>query len=990
MTDPIEKVRELVDAFRRNLRQLTAGSSAYQETEARVEFIDPLFVALGWDMANLKGLPVVRRDVLRELSQKGSRPDYSFRVSGETWFFLEAKRPSIDIRTSRDSAFQIRSYGFTAGHPVGVLTNFRTLRVYNTSLPPRNDDDADVALLLSVDYEDFEARYQEISDLIGRQSVESGKLAEKFPRFQGVNPASALFFGRINRWRLQIATDLLARYPKLSGDELSDLSQKLINRLIFMRMCEDRGIEGEEMLRKTVVAGGFVELRSLFRVLDKRYNTGLFRAEGDGFQDTHELSSKVLETIVDEIYAPSSPYSFGVLDADFLGQVYERFLVDRLEVGEDGVVRLQPKPVYENREVVTTPQPLVDEIVRRSVAHRVESLGGTPEGFMKALLDLRVLDIAVGSGRFLLRVFDELVSAAVDASVRLGRKEDYYQVAEGDYRLSFGRKRDILNRCLYGIDIDFNAVEVARFSLLVRLLEQEGAGTLPLGDKILPDLDGNIIWGNTVVGIGFASPDQDVQRRTRPIDWAEVGLPASFDIVVGNPPYMKTEDMIEFNNHEFEYFKLTYSTPFKQFDKYFVFLERALTALSDGGTCGLVVPNKWLTGVAGKRVRELLAAEWAQEIVDFGTENVFEGNLAYVCLLLLYRDGGVPVKYRYVRSFDDFMKAPADKGMPMSRSAIPASGAAWLLPGDGNEALILNTLARNSVPLGDIASVKNGIQTSADGVFLISNHSVVGDRVVFYQGGRHWEIEAAITRPHIKDSDVVSSYRNVHADCLVIFPYMGKAGKAVLISPADMEKEYPLALAYLEEHRAILDARKMTRKDAEAFYAFGRHQALETVFHKPKIIYSVNQRGEKYGIDNAGTSYASGGTAGEVAIASPKAGYALEFILGLLNQWPIEVFARKRGSPFKGGWFSRGSAVIVDVPVPALDLVGNPQHIDLHSRIVILVNDMIKDQGDLGGALGREREEVIRRMAIRRAKLTTAFNEIWGLPDHALEAPAPR
>lgn len=982
MTSSQAAIAVLVERFRKDFSNLTHSGDKYQETEVRVEYIDPLFSALGWDTANAQGIPKPRRDVLREPSKRGKRPDYLFRVRGVEWFYVEAKRPSVDIRTHLESAFQIRTYGFTQGHSIGVLTNFRTLRIYDTLHPLRPGDDADTALILSVDFPDFEARFSEIDQLLGRHSVASGFLAENFPRPQGTSPASKLFFERLNDWRLRICADLHARYPNLSGDELSDLSQKLINRIVFIRMCEDRGIEGEEVLR-TAAKGGFVELRTLFRTLDKRYNTGLFRVDGDGFQKACELSSNVLTIIVDEIYAPNAPYSFGVLDADFLGQVYERFLIDRLVV-DGGEVRLQPKPAYENREVVTTPQPLVDEIVRRAVAHRLQEVRDTPALVMDAIRGLKVLDIAVGSGRFLLRAFDELVSIAAEACVAAGRMDDVYCVEEGDYRLRFGQKCDILRMCLYGIDIDYHAVEVARFSLLVRLLEDEGEGTLPAGDKILPDLDNNIVRGNTVVAGNFSSADGGVMARTSPMDWATAKLPASFDIVLGNPPYMKTEDMITFNPEEFEYFKATYETPFKQFDKYFVFLERAIAALRDDGTCGLVVPNKWLTGVAGKRLRTLLAQDLAQEIVDFGTANVFEGNMAYVCLLLLYRDAQRPLDYRYVKDIAEFLEDPVAQGVPTPRNRLPTSGDAWMLAADATEALTISTLLKNSKPLGEIAEIKNGIQTSADDVYLISNHTAVGNKVIFEKAGVRWEIEAAMTRPHIKDSGVVSSYGIVRADSLVIFPYASSNGAAVLVPPDTMMKDYPLAFAYLSSYRDRLAKRKMKLADPDAFYPFGRHQALETVFLSPKIIYSVNQRGGKYALDEVGTSYASGGTAGEVAITAPTGGYALEFILGLLNQWPMEVFARRRGSPFKGGWFSRGSAVASDFPVPNLDVVNSAADRDLHDRIVALVKALIAHHGRLPGAHGRAREDLLRKMEGDRRRLADAFNEIWELPPEAL------
>ena len=184
MADPKDTVRDLVRRFKANQSSLTASRSNYTETEARVEYIDPLFSSLGWDMLNAQGRSNLLKEVVREQSQTGRksnrRPDYTFRIAGIRKFFVEAKKPSVDIRTDKSSAFQVRSYGWTAQLPVSVLTNFRTLRVYDTTTPPHIADNADVGLLLEFDFADLEARYDELLALFGRNEVASGSIGKAF------------------------------------------------------------------------------------------------------------------------------------------------------------------------------------------------------------------------------------------------------------------------------------------------------------------------------------------------------------------------------------------------------------------------------------------------------------------------------------------------------------------------------------------------------------------------------------------------------------------------------------------------------------------------------------------------------------------------------------------------------------------------------------------------------------------------------------------
>ena len=965
-------------------------TSNYSETEARVEFIDPLFDLLGWDTNNSAGVSNGMKDVVREetlaTESPAKRPDYTFRIASIKKFFTEAKRPSVDITKHKESAFQVRSYGYTAGLPVSILTNFRTFRVYDTRLEPRAGDDADVGLLMSIDYENLPGQLPELIARFGRDEVAAGSLEKFFKTIPtGTIPVNIKFLERINRWRVRLAQDLYDRHS-LSLDALTDIAQKVVNRIIFIRMCEDRGIEGEERLRKVARKLDFIQLRELFKQLDNRYNTGLFDINADLLQSSYEIDANLFLEIVDEVYAPNSPYSFSVLDAGFLGQVYELFLMKRLAF-DGGSIVLADKPAYEGREIVTTPQPLVDEVVRRALAGKLTPPGCSGLDKLEELEALRILDVAVGSSRFLLRAFDGLVDAAIVLLRKLPPGPHLYRITSTNYKLSFEVKRDLLQKCLFGIDIDYNAVEVARFSLMVKLLEDETAATLPPGRKILPDLDRNILCGNSVVAADFPLTTGAVFEATNPFEWSTSGLPSEFDVIVGNPPYVKTEDMKAKTPDEMAYYKNTYTTPYRQFDKSFVFIEQALRKLKADGWLGMIVPNKWITIGAAEKLRELLAKHfYVAEIVDFGNEKLFEGKSAYVCLLVLAKKEQGHFFYRHIDKYSDYLAAPAEKGHLLPASVLRDFGRrAWILPGTATEEVILSKLKHSSVLLGDIADVKNGIQTSANDVFLINSYGPGGNAglVKFERDGRTWEIEEGITRPYINNSTQVISYQPITADALMIFPYqLGVSGTPVPISPAELACNYPLAWAYLQHFKTRLENRNVhPAPQPGVFYAYGRHQALETVFLSPKIVYSVNQKGDKYGIDLTGVAYASGGTAGEVAIVNPRKGYSLEFILALLNQKAMEFFLRKHGSPFGNGYFGRGSAVMNDVPVPALDLAHNPAHIAAHAAIVADVTELIQVRQELFCASGRKRPQLETRRLALHASLDSGFDALWGFTD---------
>lgn len=991
MSSPAKKLRDLVNHFESQEASVIASSSTYPETDVRVEYIDRLFSLLGWDVTNSRGLPIGIKDVIREESHitesSTKKPDYTFRINSRRKLFVEAKRPSVDIRSDRASAFQVRSYGYTAGLPISILTNFRTFRVYRTTVEPNANDGPDTALLETIEYRDYPAKFEELARRFSRDQVASGSIEREFGvSLTSTIPVNDSFLNRINNWRIRMAQDLHSRYAELTPDNLSDFTQKIINRIIFIRMCEDRGIEGRVVLREAAGRRSLVDLRALFRRMDTRYNTGLFDVSRDPLQATYAIDVDVFLSIVNEIYAPESPYNFGLLDADFFGQVYEHFLVKRLSFDTaSNTVVLVDKPLYEHREIVTTAQPLVDEVVNRAFGAKFQHLTASTGISLETIESTRVLDVAVGSGRFLLKAFDELVDAATESLRLAGDNRHLYRVTDSDYRLDFQTKSEILINCLYGIDIDYGAVEVARFSLLVRLLEDETKDTLPAGRKILPNLDDNIVWGNTVVHGNFPHTTDAVWDQTLPLDWSSKHLPELFDIIVGNPPYMKTEEMKGIHPQEMEYYKREYTTSYRQFDKYFVFIELAVSRLKSDGWLGMVVPNKWITNDAGNKLREILAAgRLIAEIVDFGNELVFDGRSIYVCLLVLAKSGVDTFSHRTIGSYQDFLSAPQDRGLLLPSSLVVAFGhRPWVLPSSSEEATILEKLMVNCIQLSDIATVTNGIQTSKNPVFVLTNFTEQGQLIAFDKGDTHWKIEKAITRPFIDDSRMVTSYQAIAADARVIFPYESSpSNKTTLISPTRLRREFPLAWAYLKSYKSVLLDRDVApTPPAGVFYAYGRDQHLETVFTTPKIVYSVAQRGNKYALDRVGVACASGGTAGEAIVCDPRNGYDLEFLLGLLNQRAIEFFLRKRGSPFRGGFFSRGTDVLSDVPVPRLDIAGNQSDKAAHASIVADVKELIRIQGRIGTASGRGLAALRTRKSTLEAQLEAKFNTLWGFGD---------
>src|SRR5258708_990955 len=409
MAQPPPQVLELLDRFERN--RDAYKSHQYNETQLRREFLDPFFKALGWDIDNEQGHAEAYKDVIHEdaikVGEATKAPDYCFRVGGTRKFFLEAKKPAVDIRHDVAPAFQLRRYAWTTKLPLSVLSDFEEFAVYDCRVKPDQRDSAAVARVLYIPYTEYAERWDEIANVFSRDAVLKGsfdKYAESSKAKRGTADVDDEFLQTIETWRKELAENLALRNKKLSQRELNFAVQRVIDRIIFLRICEGRGIENYGKLRALADGDGiYARLGQFFQQADDRYNSGLFhfRAEKGRHEPPDELTlgldldDKLLRKILKSLYYPESPYVFSALPADVLGQVYEQFLGKVIRLTEGHHAKVDDKPeVKKAGGVYYTPTYIVDYIVENTVGRLLE--GKT----QKQAAGLRILDPACGSGSF--------------------------------------------------------------------------------------------------------------------------------------------------------------------------------------------------------------------------------------------------------------------------------------------------------------------------------------------------------------------------------------------------------------------------------------------------------------------------------------------------------------------------------------------------------------------------------------------------------------
>lgn len=767
LTTLTEQVAELVQTYSNNYPQFQRAT--YNETQVRVDFVNRFFKLLGWDVDNERGLPQHLREVTHEATvvveedgvHRSKKPDYSFKVGTEVLYFLETKKPAVNLTIDAAPAFQLRRYGWSGNLKVSVLTNFTDLYIYDCSVRPREGDDIGIAMIAHYHFDEYVERFEEIYNMLSKEAVLTGQFERHFGNIQGAlrrEPFDQYFLDQIRTWRMMLGEDILCNNPNVDAETLNIFVQRVLNRTIFLRICEDRCFENYESLKAITT---YQDLRTMFAAADQKYDSGLFELLEE---DRLTVSDSVIIEIFQSLYYPNNSYEFGVIDPYIIGQIYELFLDEALVIREDGHIETQEKPeVVDSQGAVNTPKNITDIIIEETLRPLYENR--TPE----EVAQYRIADICCGSGNFLLSAFEYIVNYHIEYyrnhdRENAERRGDIYQLAGStNYILSYERKRSILKNNIFGVDIDPLAVEVSKFSLLLKALENSSleeaeAFHQRTNQRILPNLDENIKNGNSLVNMAYARFDRSVYQnvslmnKLKMFDWnAEFGN-RKFDAIIGNPPYIRVQNMVHYSREEYDFYKSNHS-PYvtaqtDTLDKYYLFIEKGLTLLNDGGMLGYIVPHKFMNIKSGAKLRELLSSNSSvKKILHFGTHQVFENRSTYTCILVLSKQGHEEFQIGFVQDWNRFLFNHDTECLTYPAAYI--SGQPWsFLP--QNIVAHLEEISQSCVPLSSLVDIFVGVQTSADQIYII--HADREDDNFIYSHDRQrreFQIEKGILRKSI-------------------------------------------------------------------------------------------------------------------------------------------------------------------------------------------------------------------------------------------------
>ncbi|QQR88196.1 MAG: N-6 DNA methylase [Flavobacteriales bacterium] len=777
MTQAKESARKEIAALATRFREQYASykRSDYNETQVRRDFIDPFFKALGWDVDNSAGNAEAYREVIHEDRVKVGKalkaPDYSFRLEGgKRLFFVEAKKPFVKVKSEIEPAYQVRRYAWSAKLPISILTDFEEFSVYDCTKRPHPEDKAAVARIKYITFEEYDTEFDFLWNTFSKEQVRKGSFDQfiKSDRGKrGTASVDAAFLESLDTWRTYLATSISLKNHDLDEESMNHVVQQTIDRIIFLRIAEDRGVEPYGELAAAIKEGGdlYQNLYQLFRRADIKYNSGLFDFKKDRTSANVVVDNKVVKTIVDELYYPKSPYEFSVLSVEILGSAYEQFLGKRIRIDNGHRARIEEKPeVRKAGGVYYTPQYIVDYIVSQTVGELVK--GRTP----KEVAELKVLDPACGSGSFLLGAYQFLLDWHKawyrEHAPLKGKKRD--ELLRPDGELTSAVKKLILTRNIYGVDLDANAVEVTKLSLLLKCMEGETAASIQHSldfahERVLPTLDENILWGNSLVDTDYYDSELDFggDKKIRPFNWQR-NFPAvfkirrpsvqqellaqarrvkqeteeqraraeellrkqgsntaleppaeyrttqgGFDAVIGNPPYVLLQNLE--TKEFFTYAANRYSTARYKIDTYQLFVERAVNLLAPNGRLGFITPNTFLKNIYAEPMRRLLLDRTKLNQILLFNYSVFAQASVDTCVFITTKASASTKSKLEVFKVDEAF-VPNSLGFVPQASFGANQRADFILDVSSADQHLLDKILGQSRPLGEPCGAYFGIQ----------------------------------------------------------------------------------------------------------------------------------------------------------------------------------------------------------------------------------------------------------------------------------------
>ena len=973
MSQRKDKLQELIERYKSFKQQ---GRLDLSSEETIRTWINELLSIFDWNVMDTSQIlqeKVLSREEKEKLIAIGStstRPDYSFKMGNQKLTFLDAKAVSVNIETSNSSAFQIKSYGWSILAPCSFLTNFEEFAIYDCTYVPKQEQSANLGrIYLKID--EYVENFELLENHLLKSNILNGTLSKIYSdtlkterNIQRLTP-DLVFAEQLSKFRLALAKDIVRNNHVLIGNNselLAYLTQVIINRIIFIRICEARKIEKDGLLLDFQGNGFWSEFKnSSYNLFFEHYDGPLF----ERVSNIHELeiSDKVLKELIDLLYYPS-PYRFDVIPTKLLSDIYEIFLSKKLVI-DGGEVSEKLKLEYiKTNGAISTPQYLVQDLLKRTI--RIDKL---IENGLDSIFRTKVLDIACGSGIFIIETFDYFQDILIEYFTRnpsANFSRLFFQ--NNDFTtLTIEGKRYLISQCIFGVDIDPEAVEVARMSLSLKVIDSseyfENYQELGVfGNQILNNVGNNIKCGNTLVSTDIIQQypeiaiNQEQLFKTNAFDYnSQEGFSevfekqGGFDYIVGNPPYVEVKNYNIEYPFMHQYIKDNYETTKNgKVDLAVAFIERSISILNDKGRLGFIVQRRFFKTDYGKAIREFISSSnLLSQVIEFESSKLFQNRVTYIATLILDKSEHETISFLNINSELEEIPSKLRSIQPFeidsSNFTTISSNGITQNPWNFEDAELLGVktdLLNRHGKLGDYASVKVGIQVLWDRAYHIKVDSINEDGTI--TGSTHLEkdikIEKDACRP-LMVNEGFYPFCNDETTTYVIFPYNTSLTTNTPILFSIFCERFPLAGNYLLRNKESIIKNVETLDDEEQWHHFTRVQNHKAVY--PKVLLPMTANDTYATVTQNPLNYCDNANMFFIDVPD-KSEINLFAIAGIINSTLFSVMARSIALSQQNGYFKFNKQFIEPIPFPKSNFINNRElitEISLISKNIKQIQD---------------------------------------------------
>ena len=914
-----QEIRLLVEKYNRIIHN-EGDIKSKEEEKTKKDLILPLFHALGWKTDDSNEVTAEERISKRWV-------DYGFRINGVPKFFLEAKALGENLDNQKFFE-QAVNYAYYKRCPWAVLTNFETIKILNAEWETPYYFSSH---FMTIKCNEFSDRFEDLW-LLSKEGFEQGsldKLAERYGKKTKKTSVDKQLLNDFTKFRDMLSKNVikLNQDKKLTQTELDESIQRILDRLIFIRNCEDRGLEEKKLWEARNETKVWKKLREVFSYYDKNYDSKLFTYDPTDSKkvhlcDTLDIDDSVLRELIECLYRTkdqSISYDFSIIDADVLGTVYEQYLSHILKKTEKRATLTENHTHKKEQGIYYTPTYIVDYIVRSTLGELLKNENIDAER-------IKVLDPACGSGSFLIKAFDVL-----DEHYRKNDKDYSQTQLDLETGTTFTRKVKILQNNIFGVDLDKQAVEITQLNLLLKIAEK--------GHR-LPLLEQNIRCGNSLIDDGNLAGDKAFKWEER---FKEIMREGGFDIVIGNPPYVRQEELSEIK----PYLEANYETYQGTADLFVYFFEKELKILKEDGYFGMIVSNKWLRAGYGKNLRKFLAEFWIEELIDFGDLKVFADATIYPCIIIIKKIKKHNPKIRICKmetlEFGSLAAYIKNSSFFINQSDL--SEKEWnIQKREGNE--LLKKIRSSGLPLEEYVGAKiyRGILTGLNEAFIIDEKK-----------------REELIRYDSKNEDLIKSFLT-GAECK---RYVVKSKKNyIILTKIGVEVEkYPAIYKRLCNFRGALEK----RWDKGNYWYELRACAYYDLFGVPKIVWGNLATRSSFSLDETNGFYVNA----PACILPTNSGY----VLGILNSRLMSYFLKSICAERQGSFIEQKPVYVSQVPIKKPT---KEQEIEItqHVEKMLQLNEKLLQIGD---KLTDERAAIEDEIKETDSEIDNLVYDIYGL-----------